>query len=144
MSDKQVSFKERVWKTVSLIAKSYQCYFVDYDYLLCSTAFVKHPYYIVSAEKNNFQHLTGVSFSESADEFFEKCIRDTLTESDIILSKNGRNSAEIKGSVRRKIQVLSDIIGILHYKVSYRRTFLEIDYSVLSQQQILYVQSVLP
>ena len=71
MAEEQVRFKERVCRTVSSLAGSYQRYYVDYDYLLCSAAFSKRPYYIVSAEKNNYQHLTGVSFSASADDFFE-------------------------------------------------------------------------
>ena len=69
-------------------------------YLLCSTAFTKHSYYAVSDENNNFQHLTSVSFFASADDFFEKCVNGTLTE------------ADIKGSVRRKIKVLPDMIGL--------------------------------
>ena len=112
MSDEQISFKERVCRTVSSLAGAYQRYYVDYDYLLCSTAFTKRPYYVVSAEKNNFQHLTGVSFSASADDFFEKCINGTLTEADISFAKSGRSEAEIKGSVRRKIKALPDMIGI--------------------------------
>ena len=112
MSDEQISFKERVCRTVSSLAGAYQRYYVDYDYLLCSTAFTKRPYYVVSAEKNNFQHLTGVSFSASADDFFEKCINGTLTEADIGFFKAGRSEAEIKGSVRRKIKALPDMIGI--------------------------------
>lgn len=112
MSDELISFKERVRRTVSSLAGVYQSYYVDYDYLLCSTAFAKRPYYIVSAEKNNFQHLTGVSFSASADDFFEKCVNGTLTEADISFSKAGRSEAEIKGSVRRKIKALPDMIGI--------------------------------
>jgi hypothetical protein len=112
MSYEQISYKERVCRTVSSLAGAYQSYYVDYDYLLCSTAFAKRPYYIVSAEKNNYQHLTGVSFSASADAFFETCINGTLTEADISFSKGGRSEAEIKGSVRRKIKALPDMIGI--------------------------------
>ena len=112
MGEEQISFKERVCRTVSSLAGAYQRYYVDYDYLLCSSAFTRHPYYIVSAEKNNYQHLTGVSYSASADDFFEKCINGTLTEADISFAKSGRNEAEIKGSVRRKIKALPDMIGI--------------------------------
>ena len=112
MAGKQISFKERVCRTVSSLAGAYQRYYVDYDYLLCSTAFTNRPFYIVSAEKNNYQHLTGVSYSASADDFFEKCVTGTLTETDISFSKGGRSEAEIKGSVRRKINALPDMIGL--------------------------------
>ena len=112
MGEEQISFKERVCRTVSSLAGAYQRYYVDYDYLLCSAAFTRRPYYIVSAEKNNYQHLTGVSYSASADDFFDKCVNGTLTEADISFSKGGRSEAEIKGSVRRKIKALPDMIGI--------------------------------
>ena len=112
MGEAQISFKERVCRTVSSLAKEYQDYYVNYDYLLCSRAFTKRSYYIVSAEKNNYQHLTGVSYSASADEFFAKCVNGTLTEADVSFSKTGRSEAEIKGSVRRKIKALPDMIGI--------------------------------
>ena len=112
MSEEQISFKERVCRTVSSLAGAYQRYYVDYDYLLCSTAFTNRPFYIVSAEKNNYQHLTGVSYSASADDFFDKCVNGTLTEADISFSKGGRSEAEIKGSVRRKIKALPDMIGL--------------------------------
>ena len=112
MAEEQISFKERVCRTVSSLAGAYQRYYVDYDYLLCSAAFTNRPYYIVSAEKNNYQHLTGVSYSASADDFFEKCLNGTLTEADISFSKGGRSEAEIKGSVRRKIKALPDMIAL--------------------------------
>ena len=112
MSEKQISFKQRVCNTVSSMAAAYLHYFVEYDYLLCSPAFKKQPFYIVSAEKNNYQHLAGVSYSYSADDLFDKCLKGTLTETDISFSKSGRSEAEIKGSVRRKIKALPNIIGI--------------------------------
>ena len=87
MAGKQISFKERVCRTVSSLAGAYQRYYVDYDYLLCSTAFTNRPFYIVSAEKNNYQHLTGVSYSASADDFFEKCVTGTLLKRTLVFQR---------------------------------------------------------
>ena len=41
----QKSFKERVKDTVIQNTNSYKRYFVDYEYLLCSEAFVNKEYY---------------------------------------------------------------------------------------------------
>lgn len=102
----QQSFKERVAEVAIEQAKIYQSIFLDYEYLLCSDAFVKHDYYIIAATKNNYRHLIGVNTSISADEFFEKCINCELSESDFDFIKPGRSEKEIKGSVRRKIKAL--------------------------------------
>ena len=54
------SFKERIRQEAIKEAKRYKEIYVDYEYLICSEAFVKRKYYIINAEKDNFQHLTGV------------------------------------------------------------------------------------
>ena len=54
------SFKERIRQEIIKEAKRYKEIYVDYEYLICSEAFVKRNYYIVNAEKDNFQHLTGI------------------------------------------------------------------------------------
>ena len=123
MTIPKICFKQRVCNTVSSLASPYYDYFVKYDYLLCSPAFKKRPYYIVSAEKNNYQHLTGVSYASSAEDFFDRCLDGTLTEADISFSKSGRSEAEIKGSVRRKINSLPSIIGIFSGPCSVEEDF---------------------
>lgn len=100
------SFKERIVEVAIEQAKIYQSVFIDYEYLLCSDAFVKHNYYIIAATKNNYRHLIGVNTSISADEFFEKCVNGELNENDFDFIKPGRSEKEIKGSVRRKIKSL--------------------------------------
>lgn len=54
------SFKERVRLEIIKAAKQYKETYVDYEYLICSEAFTKKDYYIIAAEEDNFQHLTGV------------------------------------------------------------------------------------
>ena len=78
----QKSYKERVKDIVIQNANSYKRYFVDYEYLLCSEAFVNNEYYIVSAYEDNYLHLTGLHTSLDAATFFEKCYKGTLEEND--------------------------------------------------------------
>lgn len=119
----QKSFKERVKETVIQNAYSYKRYFVDYEYLLCSAAFVKNEYYIVSAYEDNYLHLTGLHTSLDATTFFEKCYKGTLEEKDFDFCKSGQNESEVKGSVRRKINSLPSIINMFNVG-----TFVEEDF----------------
>lgn len=119
----QKSFKERVKETVIKNAYSYKRYFVDYEYLLCSTAFVKNEYYIVSAYEDNYLHLTGLHTSLDAAAFFEKCYKGTLEENDFDFCKNGQNESEAKGSVRRKINSLPSIMDMFNAGASVEEDF---------------------
>ena len=47
----QISFTTRVRNVVAICSKDYKDFFVDYDYLICSKAFIHRPYYIVVADK---------------------------------------------------------------------------------------------
>ena len=49
-------FKERVRLEIIKAAKKYQEVYVDYEYLICSEAFKQNHYYIIDAQKDNFQH----------------------------------------------------------------------------------------
>ena len=119
----QKSFKERVKETVIQNAYSYKRYFVDYEYLLCSAAFVKNEYYIVSAYEDNYLHLTGLHTSLDAAKFFEKCYKGTLEESDFDFCKSGQSESEVKGSVRRKINSLSSIMDMFNVGTSVEEDF---------------------
>lgn len=105
----QVSFKDKVRQTVIQCASDYKSVFVDFEYLVCSTAFTINPYYIISGKEDNYRHLTGVSFPDP-QVFYDKCINRTLTESDISFVKKGQTESAVKGSVRRKISVLPKIM----------------------------------
>lgn len=108
----QKSFKERVKETLISYAKEYKAYYVDYEYLLCSKAFSRSAYYIVSAHEDNYLHLTGVHTKLGASAFFQKCYDGTLEESDFDFTKEGQSESEVKGSVRRKINALGAIMDI--------------------------------
>lgn len=119
----QRSFKERVKETVIQNAFSYKKYYVDYEYLLCSKAFIKNEYYIVSAYEDNYLHLTGVHTNLDAVTFFEKCYKGILEETDFDFYKNGQNESEVKGSVRRKMNVLPTIMNIFSVGTSVEEDF---------------------
>ena len=104
------SFKERVRLIMINMAKLYKNKYVDYEYLICSGGFVKNYYYIIDAEEDNFQHLTGVHSLISPKEFFDKCCDGTLQESDFDFIKKGQDEKSVKGTVRRKINVLPDMM----------------------------------
>lgn len=110
--EEQKSFKERVKETLISYAQDYKTYYVDYEYLLCSKAFSRSAYYIVSAHEDNYLHLTGVHTNLGASAFFQKCYDGTLEESDFDFCKDGQTESEVKGSVRRKINALGAIMGI--------------------------------
>lgn len=84
----QKSFKERVKETVIYNAYSYKKYYADYEYLLCSKAFIKNEYYIVAAYEDNYLHLTGLHTKLDATTFFEKCYKGTLEEGDFEKNKS--------------------------------------------------------
>lgn len=102
-----MSFKERVKREIIAAAKDYKRYFVDYDYLLYSKDFRYQRCYFISAKEDNFLHLTGVHTHLSAQQFFEKCLDDTLTEDDFDIGDKMQ-----KGSIRRKISVLTQAMSL--------------------------------
>lgn len=136
-SIQQISFQTRVKNTITACAIDYDNYFVDYEYLIFSEAFVKRKYYIISAVDTNYLHLTGVKTSLSAKGFFEKCIssEDSLQESDFSIvgdidtslpkEKQRELKNQGKGNVRKKMQALPAIKDIFHSP----RTLVEEDFS---------------
>lgn len=108
----EASFKERVRQEMIRASKRYREIYLDYEYLICSEAFERKKYYIVSAEKDNFQHLTGVHALIGARDFFDKCYEETLQESDFDFVKRGQDEKSVKGTVRRKMSVLPDMMEL--------------------------------
>ena len=109
----QVSFKTRVLNTIIQCAKQYNTFYVEQNHLLVSNAFKKKPYYIIQAEKDKFLHLTGVSTSLSAVDFFDKAMDGTLAESDIQLITHGKSEKDSKGTIRQKIKNLTSITAVV-------------------------------
>ncbi len=117
------SFKERVRKVAISCAKEYKRIFVDYEYLLCSSAFHQNDYYIISASKSNYKHLVGINSKLSPDEFFDKCYDGTLQLSEFDFCKKNQKEKEVKGSVRQKIQVLPMMLGLFTVTVYAEENF---------------------
>lgn len=117
------NFKERVRQEMIKAAKKYKDIYVDYEYLICSETFEKNDYYIIAAEEDNFQHLTGIHSTIDAKTFFQKCYDATLTELDFSLAKAGQNDKAAKGTVRRKIQVLPDMMTLMKSDVQAEEGF---------------------
>jgi len=106
------SFKKRVKDEIINGAKIYKENFVDYEYLICSEAFTAKEFYTIDAKEDNYQHLTGVNSLIASKDFFNKSYDKTLQESDFDFNKRGQSEKSVKGSVRRKISVLPNIIHI--------------------------------
>lgn len=106
------SFKERVRLEIIKAAKQYKTIYAAYEYLICSEAFAQNDYYIIAAMENNFQHLTGVHSNISSQDFFDKCIQGTLVDTDFDFIKKGQDEKTVKGTVRRKIKVLPNIMEL--------------------------------
>ena len=107
-------FKERVAQEASRFAAQYQCVFVDYEYLLCSEAFLECDYYIISAKNDNFRHQLGVHTTLTPDSFYQKCIEGELTPNDFDFQKPGETEKGVKGTVRRKMQAFPNFLGMMN------------------------------
>ncbi|NLU52219.1 MAG: hypothetical protein GXX10_05060 [Clostridiaceae bacterium] len=121
----EISFKKRVMDTIIKNAKLYKEKFVDYEYIICSEAFQYKEFYIISANEDNYQHLTGVHSLISAKEFFIKSYNGTLQESDFDFIKRGQSESAVKGSVRRKISVLPNIVHIFDSGTKVQENFIK-------------------
>ncbi len=105
----QLSFKERVHRQIIHSATVYKEYFIDYEYLVYSSAFLLQPCYIISSYPDNYLHLTGVYTNLSAHLFFQKAHQGVLSIDDFALSPPNRSISETKhykGTIRRKINAL--------------------------------------
>ena len=116
-------FKNRVRQELIKAAGQYKQIYVDYEYLVCAKSFVKKEYYIIAAERDNFQHLTGVHANMDANSFFEKCYNGTLSEEDFDFIKKGQNEKAVKGTVRRKIKALPYMMKLFTPGVEVEESF---------------------
>ena len=121
MSEK--SFNERVREEMINAAIQYKQVYVDYEYLICSEAFVEQDFYIVAGREDNFQHLTGVNSTLSPKEFYFKCLQGVLEESDFDFAKSGQDEKMVKGTVRRKIQILPSMMELFKAGVKTEEKF---------------------
>ena len=121
----QKSFKERVKEETITNSRLFKEFFVDYEYLICSDGFEKNPYYIIGAHVSNYKHLIGVSSEISAEEFFNKSINCELKEEDFEFIKRGQSESAVKGSVRRKINVLPNLFSLFENEAFVEEDFIK-------------------
>lgn len=117
------SFKEHVRKEIIRLSKEYKKIYLDYEYLICSAAFEKSDYYMIVAEADNYKHLTGINSKMDAKIFFEKCYNELLKETDFDFIKVGQNEKAVKGTVRRKIKVLPNMMNIFKSDIQVEENF---------------------
>lgn len=70
-------------------------------YAIHSFEFVFHERYIFRFYKRNFLHLTGVDTSLSAEDFFDRCLNETLLPNDF----DCESTRELKSKVKDKLSV---------------------------------------
>ncbi|MCT4686652.1 PBECR4 domain-containing protein [Vallitalea sp.] len=121
----EISFKERVKNILIDESKAYKQNYVDYEYLICSNAFKIKDSYIIDAKEDNYQHLTGVHSLISPQDFFNKCYNGTLSENDFDFIKRRQSEKSVKGSVRRKIKVLPNMMNIFQKDIMVEETFVK-------------------
>jgi len=100
-----ISFKERVKNIAIDCSSKYRDNLCNYEYLVISEAFT-NKYCIINADEDNYMHLIGVNSHLSAQDFYQKCIDKTPTESDFDFNKKNQSEKSVKGSVREKIVAL--------------------------------------
>lgn len=108
----KTTFKEWVRTELINCAKLYNEKFLKYDYLIISNDFKLRKYYIISANSDNFKHLTGLNTHHNYSVFFKKCLKGNITTDDFNLKRKNKYKNNIKGSVRRKMHCLSTAMTI--------------------------------
>lgn len=114
--DTTTSFKERVKNEAISNAKLYKTNFVDFEYLVCSEAFDDY-YHIIKSDKSNYLHLIGIHTDLTAEAFFDKCYNKELEETDFDFMKPNQSEKSVKGSVRKKINVLPYMVNLFTQKL---------------------------
>ena len=125
MAKQNTSFKQNVLSAICIGAQKYKDVFLDYEYKISSKGFSLKEFYIISASKSNFLHLTGVNTSLSAEQFFDKALNNTLTENDFNFIKKGQTEKMVKGSVRRKVRFLSCLDKLLSLSTLVEENFVK-------------------
>ena len=132
MHNQTPTFKQNVLSAICNGAQVYKDIFIDFEYQVFSKAFTRNSFYIISATKSNFLHLTGVNTQLSADQFFDKALNKSLTENDFDFTKKGQTEKMVKSSVRRKVRFLSSLDKIFGKSSLVEESFNKNQFLVLS------------
>lgn len=112
---KELSFSERVRTIAIQESKRYKEVYVDYEYLILADN-LKEKFYIITGTKENYLHLIGIHTTLTPFTFFDKCMLEELRTEDFDFVHNG---TELKGTVRRKIKVLSNMNKLIYQRKLY-------------------------
>lgn len=116
----KISFKTRIRKQLIEAAKSYSN-LLNVQITVSSNLFVVSKRYILRFYKTNFLHLTGVKTELSAEDFFNKCFDEMISENDFDCD----STKEIKGFVRQKIKHLVNFDNIFTQKLLFQEKFIK-------------------
>ncbi|WP_109604868.1 PBECR4 domain-containing protein [Oceanotoga teriensis] len=73
-----ISFEERFLEVITSESVNFKKIFINKEYLIVSKDFIVDKYYILSANEDNFLHLTGVKTVLEPKKFFEKANSKTF------------------------------------------------------------------
>lgn len=118
-----ISFKERILRELVKNAQNYKTHYIDYEYLIICDTFEVRNYYIIDAKEEHYLHLTGVNTNLKPKVFFTKCYDNTIQLSDFDFIKKNQPEKVVKGTVRRKIIVISNMNHLFSSPFFYRRKF---------------------
>lgn len=112
------SFKAKVRDQLIEAAKSYSK-LIDKRIIIASDVFLFAKEYKIRFYKTNFLHLTGVKTKLKAEEFFEICISESISEVDFDCD----STKMLKGFVRQKIKHLINIDNIFNNTLLFQENF---------------------
>lgn len=113
-----MDFKTSVRDKLIKVAIEYKK-ITDCDFVLSSDLFVYKKEYILRFYNDNFLHLTGVITNLSANLFFDKCIKQTISIDDFVCD----STSELKGKVKEKLKNLSDIGNFFDKELIFQEKF---------------------
>lgn len=116
----KILFKTTVRKQLVKAAISYSK-MLNVKIIISSDLFNSSKKYILRFYKTNFLHLTGVKTNLTAEDFFNKCLYNTITEDDFDCDSTN----EIKGFVRQKIKHLINFNSIFAQKLFVQEDFVK-------------------
>lgn len=119
------TFKTRVKNEAIQYSNDFKTIFINNEYLVYSSNFSLQYRYIISAHKSNYLHLIGVHSHLTPNDFFDKAYQKTLTENDFDFFIPNKSEAEVKGSIRRKIQSLKHLNSLISDKCLFEESFLK-------------------
>ncbi len=111
-------FQIKVRESLLLAAKDYLS-LVSEIVVFESDKFVVQKRYVLKFTKGNFLHLTGLSSTLSAAEFFEKCLDGSISFDDFYLDLQ-----RTKSTIKKKLKNLVNLSEMFNEKVLIQESFI--------------------